>query len=274
MLTGLKRATGLRPMSYGQTELIHTIRRCGLTSGLQLCLDAGDAASYSSGQSWLDTSGNGYDFFRGATSGAEASDPTFNGTAGRRSSGEYWSFDGGDYFRYDSANETWMNSLHKDNAKFTMMAWMYTGNIAVGSPVMCSAVNTTQVGILWQIGSSERSEFIACTGSGAALANTAPAGLAMPVSDWGCLALSLDEAVGANGGLWFMNGLISGFTSTYSSPSASNATNTMELGAKGAGVDPCENTTKLGMFAAWSGVALTQTQLNALYQTTRGRFGV
>ena len=118
MIPGQKRRfTG---MSYGHTELITTIRRCGLTTGLKLCLDKGDANSYASGQSWLDVSGNGYDFFLGATGGAEASDPTSNGTAGGRSPEEYWSFDGVQFFRLASANPTWVNNFHKDNAKFTL----------------------------------------------------------------------------------------------------------------------------------------------------------
>lgn len=107
------------------TSLINTIRNLGLTSGLQVCLDAGDANSYSSGQVWGDLSGNGYDFNRGTGSGSDGADPTFNGTAGRQSSGEYWSGDGGDYFTYDSAIETWMQSLGKSGQSVSVFAHAY-----------------------------------------------------------------------------------------------------------------------------------------------------
>lgn len=260
-------------MSYGQTELIHTIRRCGLTSGLKLCLDAGDANSYSgSGQSWLDTSGNGYDFFRGATSGAEASDPTFNGTAGQRSSGEYWSFDGGDFFRYDSANETWMNNLHKDNAKFTLLAWVYVPNTA-GNQGISGTNNAGSVeGYQWYFDSTEAVHFDVLKTSALVLSATVLA--SQPTATWLCLAISIDEAVGANGGNNFVNGVSSLFTSTYTSPGVANAAYTMEIAAFGNGGQPPGNTARLGMFAAWEGVALTQSQLTALYMATRGRFGV
>jgi len=114
-LVGVKKPTNV--------TLIDAITTAGLTSGLQLALDAGDTNSYSgSGQSWLDTSGNGYDFFRGITGGANSDDPTFNGTSGGISINEYWSFDGDDFFIYDSANETWMNNLHKNNAQWS---WLF-----------------------------------------------------------------------------------------------------------------------------------------------------
>ena len=62
--------------------LIDYIGELSLNSNLVLCLDAGDANSYTSGQKWLDRSGNGYDFFLGTTDSVQASDPTFNGTPG------------------------------------------------------------------------------------------------------------------------------------------------------------------------------------------------
>lgn len=269
MIPVLKRR--LAPMSHGQTELIHTIRRCGLTSGLKLCLDAGDALSYTSGQSWLDRSGNGYDFFRGATVGAEASDPTFNGTAGQRASTNYWSFDGGDYFRYDTTNETWMENLHKNNAKFTLAAWVYFASTTQAA--MCGTLQNFAggIGFQWE-----------CPGADAIRLLVFNAGTVLSLSSaytvstgaWAFYAASVDEAVGANGALLYKNGTTESFTSTYVSPSASNATHKLEIGASGNAVLPLINTSRLGMFAAWEGVALTQTQLNALYQSTRGRFGV
>ena len=77
-----------------------------LTTNLKLCLDAGDINSYSgSGQKWLDRSGLGHDFFLGVDGSANTDDPTFNGSPGNASSNEYFSVDGGDFFRYDSTGE-------------------------------------------------------------------------------------------------------------------------------------------------------------------------
>lgn len=263
-------------LSYGQTELIHTIRRCGLTSGLKLCLDAGDANSYSSGQSWLDTSGNGYDFFRGATSGAEGSDPTFNGTAGRRSSGEYWSFDGGDFFRYDTTNETWMNNLHKDNAKFTFFAVVQPGGTGAASTRLSSTgVYTVSTCCEWVLTSSASERQTLAIGNGASevLNQTSVATIISGATH--VVAVTLDESVGADGGAFFIDGTWETFTSTYASPSTGSSGNTMHIGCR---ADEIYGwlfaASRLSMFAAWEGVALSKEQLNALYMHTRGRFGV
>lgn len=270
MITGQKRRV-VTP-SYAQTELIHVIRRCGLTSGLKLCLDAGDAASYGSGQSWLDTSGNGYDFFRGLDGSAAADDPTFNGTAGQRSTGEYWSFDGADFFRYDAVNEAWMNNIHKDNAKFTLFAWLYL-SLGTAQAIAGTETGTVEVGFDWFVTGTSKLYFDITKGSGGTALETQTT-LVLSGSIWSLCAVSLDESVGANGMIHYMNGLAELFSSTYTTPSAANATHTMEIGARGNGSIPISNTGRLGMFAAWEGVALTVPQLNALYMGTRGRFGV
>lgn len=257
-------------LAFGQTELIHTIRRCGLTSGLQLCLDTGDALSYTSGQSWLDRSGNGYDFFLGMTGSVEESDPTFNGTAGRRSSGEYFSYNGSQGHRYDSANETWMNNIHKDNAKFTLLTWVYLPNLTTSNGLIGTSGGTDVVGFHWFLLSTEQLQIAVWNGGGNVLDSTDTT--AGTIGAWNFCAISLDEAVGAGGGLHFMNGTVSTFTSTYTSPSAAAAAYTTEICALGNASFPVENTLRMGMFAAWN-VALTQTQLSALYQGTRGRFG-
>lgn len=261
-------------LSYGQTELIHTIRRCGLTSGLKLCLDAGDANSYSSGQSWLDRSGNGYDFFRGATVGAEASDPTFNGTAGRRSSGEYWSFDGGDYFRYDTTNEAWMQNLHKNNAALTLFMAIYLGTISgAGNNIFGTEganVPTSNTGVAFRIHSASQLQFF-CGNAGASVIDKY-SGWTVSSGVWHFIGFSADEA--ANTSLFFSDGTVASGDFTYTSPATGNASYTTEVGCGGNALDPLPSTSRLGMFAAWEGVALTQTQLHALYMQTRGRFGV
>lgn len=59
------------------------ITRLNLSSGLKLCLDAGDAASYpGTGQSWLDVSGQANNFFLGANNTVTTDDPSFSGTPG------------------------------------------------------------------------------------------------------------------------------------------------------------------------------------------------
>lgn len=89
--------------------IIDILTTLGLTTNLKLTLDAGDNSSYSgSGQKWLDVSSNGYDFFRGEDA-TTSNDPVFATNGGI----ENFNLNGNEWFAYDSANETWMENLHK-----------------------------------------------------------------------------------------------------------------------------------------------------------------
>jgi hypothetical protein len=245
------------------------VRSLGLTDGLKLCLDAGDAASYASGQSWLDLSGNGYDFFRGADGSATASDPTFNGTAGRLSGGEYLSFDGGDYFTYDSANETWMHALHKDNALFSSVQWVYSASPTSNNKLWGTRGASGNTGCVLTLGTSNLNFIVQNAGAGVLSQSTA----GLPSANaWHFVAMSLDEAAGANGLKLVLDGAVSSLTSTYSSPAAGNASFTLQIGAGGNSNAPVANNTRIAMHLMWQGVALTVEQLAALYQATRRRF--
>jgi hypothetical protein len=95
-----------------------------LSDNLLLCLDAGFNGSFdgvTDTQIWKDISGNNRNWYRGATSSSEASDPTFNGTPGNLSENEYWSFDGGDYFIQES-EDFFVKPLHSDGGQGTIIA--------------------------------------------------------------------------------------------------------------------------------------------------------
>lgn len=103
-----------------QDTLYNILSDLGLLTSLVLCLDASDPASYpGTGQVWSDVSGQGNHYLFGATSGAEASDPTFV-SSGMQS---YMSLDGGDYF-IPSAAVTFDDDWHKNNGVLTM-GWVY-----------------------------------------------------------------------------------------------------------------------------------------------------
>jgi hypothetical protein len=102
--------------------LFDVLTELGLTTDLKLCLDVADPNSYDgTSQTWVDRSGNANHFYRGATSGAEASDPTFNGAVGNSSESTYWGFDGGDYFK-EAAAHTFGANIHKNNGLATLIA--------------------------------------------------------------------------------------------------------------------------------------------------------
>jgi hypothetical protein len=269
---------GMQPFRnpWYRTRMIDVIQRQGLTTNLKLCLDAADGNSLPAASTkWLDTSGNGYDFFLGTTGGADATDPTITGSQDGRSSGEYLSHDTADFMRYDTTNETWMQNLHKDNAIFTLVSWVYMpsfgGSFGVFGTRGAAAGNTgtsfTYAGSALQIGiQNAGTSVLLNTRSGGASTNT-----------WTFSAVSLNEATGANGCIIQVNGSQELFTSTYASPAAGNASFTAEISARGNGNSPLSNISngaRMAAFMAWEGTALTSAQLNALFTATRGRFGV
>jgi hypothetical protein len=99
------------------------------TSGL---VSSFDAKNYSSGQTWsnsvvspADSSAQtAYDYFLGATNGAEGSDPTITNTGTNTA---YWGFDGGDFFTHSLAAGSmpaFLQTMHHASKKWTIEIWM------------------------------------------------------------------------------------------------------------------------------------------------------
>jgi hypothetical protein len=256
--------------------LLANINDLGLATNLKLCLDAGDRDSYNAAvqtDKWLDRSGGGYDFFRGSGTGADAADPTFNGTAGGFSSGEYWSFDGGDYFTYDTTNETWMQNIHKDNAAVTLLSWFMIPTAESYSIIGNMTNGPTEIGFAWRGNGVGSLQFLIGGNTGSNVFQTAAAFDFVPTaSAWTFACLSLNEA--ANVSLLNRNGTELSDACTYTSPSASSATYTTQIGARGNAGTPFRSTSRLAMLAVWEGTALSASQMASLYLATKGRFGL
>jgi hypothetical protein len=262
---------GARP--YHKTDkAIDAIHRLGLASGLKLCLDAGDANSYTSGQKWLDVSGNGYDFFLGASGSASSDDPTFNGSAGGLSSAEYFSFDGGDFLDYDTSNETWMENLHKDNAKFTVATWWYVIDVPGGSAncLFSTHNGNSLLGVDVRLSASEVFSVVSGNGS---VGTTISADHAGNIGAWNFFAVSIDEAAGATGAVFCTNGAISTKDATYTSPSASASTQAFTIGRRNGTSFILLDGSRIGMLLVWEGTVLSAGALGALYQATKPRYG-
>ncbi|MEZ2329972.1 hypothetical protein AB6802_09625 [Mesorhizobium sp. RCC_202] len=266
MLPGIA-LTATAPLNY---PLKTVITNLGLLANAKLILDAGDAASYASGQSWNDTSGNNYHFILGATNSAEASDPTFNGNAGRLSANEFWNFDGADYFTLGQANPTWVNNLHKDGAQFAMCAWLQFASLNDSNLIFGTLGNSgANVGIRFRGNVSGKLNMV--PGSSQTQFNST---LSYSIGIWQFVALSINENGGASAGIWRCNGTSETFNPNYSGPSASNANSTAQIGAQGAATTPFPNGTKLGMLAAFEGAVISDASLAAIYAATRRRYGV
>ncbi len=273
--------SGIQPVQFDggrpynrwlRKDLKEIIDGLGLSTGLKLCLDAGDSSSYTSGQSWLDLSGNGYDFFRGGGSGAEASDPTFNGSAGGLSSAEFWSFDGADYFAYDQAgNETWMEQIHKNGGVCTIVCLINPAIVATSQGIVGTHTNSTTVGFDLRLTSGGTPQFVVANGAGNV--NDTPVTGNLSAGAWHFVAISYDESVGAGGIKWNVDGTPDTDDATVASPSAAAARAKMSIGSFGGAFSPLLNGSKLGGLMMWDS-ALAAGSLASLYAATRGRFGV
>lgn len=252
-------------------------QKLGLATNLKVALDAGAAASYTSGQSWLDLSGNGEDFFRGTTSGADATDPTFNGTAGRLSSAEYFSTDGGDVFTYDTTNPAWVNNIHKTGAKYTFICWLYSSAIGVARALTgTDQGNASLIGFdIFITAATNSLRFRSHDGSGTPALDFNPGAPCVILQNtWNFCAISIDETNGTSGALIVINGDSETASASYATPSASNATSTLQLMAEGNNVLPLSSGDRMAMALMWEGRALSLSEIMAFREATRIRFGV
>jgi hypothetical protein len=268
MLPGMFGPAGGIEASSTMREVIHAL---GLTSGLKLILDAGDNASVASASQtkWLDVSGNGYDFNRGASSSSSSDDPTFTGTVGGRSSSDYYSFDGGDFFAYDSANEAWMDNPGQNSALFTMAGWAYltadqkglAGNITQDTTRSCWNLAVTSASKLY---------FSVFNTSLTAVALTSSA--SFPLSAWTFFAVSINESAGT--GFMQVNGTQEAKTTTYTSPLSPGSDVVMQVGGNGFSGQELAAGSRFGAFMAWDGINLSTSQAASLFQATRGKYGI
>lgn len=246
---------------------------CG-NNDLEMCFDAADVRSYpGSGQYWNDISGKGVNFTLGASSGAEASDPTFNGPAGELSA--YFQGDGGDYFRIDGGNTAFVNSLHKDNALFSFACWYWlSDNTSANGPMFgCSSGTTAQRGADFRWSTANDLVFNAQRGVSGSPSRSQAHGGTIPQGAWSFVAMSIDESIGANGLSITINDDLRTFSSTYTGPTASDATYPIELCASGNGNVSMASGSRMACAAFWSR-KLSDVELVRLYTRTRGRFGV
>lgn len=253
-------------------------------------LDAGDSASYSSGQTWAnlitqpaytDAAQTDYDFYLGSGSGADAADPTHNGTPGGKSADEYWSTGNDDYFTIAAGNDGFIDSLHKANAKFTMIFVVKSGaNVASTGTFFGTAgvsggvqIDANDIGVLLHSPSgSGRLRFEVANGTGTrALLSTSPSNVALTNNTLAFVGISVDEAAGKL--RWYENGDYHEADIDYSSPSASAATESAKIlnsGADNLIMDPI-TVSRLYQSASFTR-AFVQSDFDSFYNQYIGRY--
>ena len=250
-------------MAWRPNKPFYTIiNDLGLSQGLQICLDAGDAASYTSGQTWGNL-GSSAGFFLGATSGAAADDPTFVGVAGDVKDTTYFSFDGGDMFRYSAANTAWMDSIHKAGAKYTFAAWIYFGSLAGLQNICGDRGAAGGTGFYFYVG-NDGSVNLIVQNAGVDAKNTGTAAGFAVASAWQFCTLTFDETIGASGATFSVNGVTSQVSSTYTSPASGAASFTLEIGARGNSDTLLPNLSRIGFFGVWNR-KLSDAEIQLLY---------
>lgn len=261
--------------SGGAQTLQQAINSAALTANLQLCLDAGDAASWpGSGTKWLDTSGNGYDFFLGSDGTTNA--PTFTGPVGGTAS--YFAVGDKSFFRYDTANETWMKNIHKNNAAFSFFTVFYSPTSSATAYYLGDSSGSPGTGFRWRSGAQLTLDVY---NAGATVITESTTSQFLTQPGINIVGLSVNEATGVGGGFNYSNGgyaQVSGsdtFDSTYSSPSSGNPTYTLDIGSDGnaESSNKCTLGTRFYCLAAWSS-ALTKANMDTLYSILRYRFGL
>lgn len=255
---------GFRPNSY----FIDVLTRLGMTTNLMVCLDAGDGTSYTSGQTWTDRSGNGYSFFRGADSGSAADDPTFNGSAGAKSTNEYFSSDGGDYFRLNQANPTWVQNIHKDNAIFSIMMWVYHDTLPSVSGNFTYLAGTAggTTGFEFVVNTGDNLQFLVFNAT--ALPLNVGNSVDITADTWQLYAVTVNEASNATN--FYVNTSNSLSNGTYTSPATGNASYTLEFLNRGNAFNPAPTGIRTAFLGMWGGTALSSTQISNFYNYSEG----
>lgn len=260
--------------------LLKAIQDASLTTNLKLALDFGSISSWpGSGTQWLDTSGGGIDFDRTGSSGG----PVPTGSAGQLGSGNYWTFTGnpglGRFFTYETTNAAWMETLHKDNAIFSVIVALHS--VADGEAILGDNANDlSSVGL--QInganGGGIKPRLIVSNGTGVAALDVA-ADNAISFSSWSIVGLSINGA-GGSVSFFYQNGnynpVSAGntFDAAYLLPSAAGAAAVMQIAAAGAGAALVNAAARVAFFGMWQGTALTKANFDSLYASLKPRFGL
>ena len=267
------------PLKGIRNKLIDAITDLSLTTNLQLCLDAGDGDSYTSGNKWLDVSGNGHDFFLGSDGATASEKPTFNGTVNGVSANEYWSFDGGDFFRLENANPAWVDNLHQDTAVLSVLA-IIGNSIHGGGGAICgtSGFSNANNGMIFLKSGSGTTIFQNTVGGlGGTVQSQNAIGKMTDDDVLNSIAFALDDDAGGTASRFVFNGVEdSTFDGSFGTPNAGAATYKMEIAAGGNAQKILESTDKLAALAIWenaggSGAALTTANFADLHSKMLSR---
>lgn len=250
------------------------ILAAGMAGSLEMVFDVGHAASYpGSGQTYTNQAGAEH-LNVGATSSSEASDPTFSGAAGSCANTTYWTFDGGDYFRLATTNPTYIQNMHKNNAIWSVaIPFFAPTTITTGLPFFGDAAgSTSKIGLSSSVLPTRQIRLDVNKGTAGSSTLLHDSTITTTANSNNFVGTSIDEAAGT--GTTFINGTSESFTSTYTSPSASNATHTFEVHNLGNAAFAVESGTRSYGFMLWGGRKLSVAEYKVLFFVIRSRLRI
>lgn len=252
------------------------------SANCQQILDAGDPLSYDGvSQNWVNRIAANGDHFRGTNGTVEGNPDGLFFDAGISSYFESLAVgNNGTRFRKQVVAEAWENTMHKDNALFSILAWMYPIDGNQNAMFEChfqgGGKNPPRRGTIFAFNTAPLRPSIGVSRNVAALfgALNVTSTLTCTASTWNCVGISLDEAAGPAGSHFYVNGSTQTFDGTYNTPTAVDVTTASEvygwtsaaatapIGARTAGV------------CAWTGSTLSTAQMDTFFNETRDRYGV
>lgn len=235
-----------------------------VTANLLTHLDAGDILSYAGSGNFLDLTANSYDFYLGNGPASTSVDPTFNGTPGGKSASEYFSLDGGDYFRALAAG--WNAPLHKNGRSGTLEIWLKTDAVDGDGSLMGTIGAGTTHGFRLDLSSYALEWFPSQAGAARTADNALSASTIYQVG-----VSYTDDGTS----FLFRNGDYEqvGSSDTFTPPLASNTNgdHTLDIGSKGDVETPFTgNIYIVRMYDS----NLTPAEVHQNWMANRGRFGI
>lgn len=269
-------------LTASQIDEIRIPPNIGIVQNQVFYLDSGYSESYSgTGQIWnnltenpADGSSSGeYNFYYGSSTGADSGDPSFVGTPGNRTPGEYMSFDGTDIFQKNGAeNTTFTNNFAKTGQQYTFVIWMRTGGTVNPAWHLSNNASTSGSGILYGhagFTSSRQSILIRpanylITADAAVSANT--------IYMFGLSYNHNSSSFFYRNGNYDQVSSSNTFTPTYTG--GGNAQGRLTLGANSPNLtEPYALGHRLYIARCWNR-ALSKSEMDAEWFTFRGRFGL
>jgi len=246
-------------------SLLEILEDASLTTNLLVVLDAGDASSYTSGQTWNNLGPAPTEFFLGSNDQIGPDDPTFHGVAGARTPEEYFTFDGGDVFR-ESAGGWGDDNFHHDNTAFTFVVVTYlVGGFTMFSDCECSDGGENTPGSVFFRNGTGTLAYAQEGVTNQALLTTTTGTL--PNNAWAFASVTV-VANGETDVVHRFNTTVETYNNENHFYGANAANGPATIGAMSNGVGPAANGTRIALYAVWNR-ALSQAEMMTLYDAIK-----